>query len=51
MSAGTNVADSPVSIRRERMAQAAVASMAPEGMLIAPIWKRVVAGLDAFLLP
>jgi uncharacterized RDD family membrane protein YckC len=33
------------------LAQAAVAATAPEGMLIAPLWKRIVAiGLDIFLL-
>ena len=46
------MADSPVTINKPgTMAQAAVAATAPEGMLIAPIWKRVVAlGLDAFLI-
>ena len=46
------MADSPVSVHTPgTMAQAAVAATAPEGMLIAPIWKRVVAlSLDAFLL-
>ena len=46
------MADSPVSIHNPgTMAQAAVAATAPEGMLIAPIWKRVVAlALDAFLI-
>ena len=46
------MADSPVSVHKPgTMAQAAVAATAPEGMLIAPIWKRVVAlALDAFLI-
>jgi uncharacterized RDD family membrane protein YckC len=46
------MADSPVTINKPgTMAQAAVAATAPEGMLIAPIWKRVVAlGLDGFLI-
>ena len=46
------MADSPVSIHKPgTMAQAAVAATAPEGMLIAPIWKRMVAlALDAFLI-
>ena len=46
------MADSPVSIHKPgTMAQAAVAATAPEGMLIAPVWKRVVAlALDAFLV-
>ena len=46
------MADSPVSIHKPgTMAQAAVAATIPEGMLIAPIWKRVVAlALDAFLI-
>jgi len=46
------MADSPVSIHKPgTMAQAAVAATAPEGMLIAPIWKRIVAlALDMFLL-
>ena len=46
------MADSPVSVHKPgTMAQAAVAATAPEGMLIAPIWKRVVAlSLDAFLI-
>ena len=46
------MADSPVSVHKPgTMAQAAVAATAPEGMLIAPIWKRVVAlCLDAFLI-
>ena len=46
------MADSPVSIHKPgTMAQAAVAATAPEGMLIAPVWKRVVAlSLDAFLV-
>ena len=44
------MADSPVTINKPgTMAQAAVAATAPEGMLIAPIWKRVVAlALDGF---
>ena len=46
------MADSPVSVHKPgTMAQAAVAATIPEGMLIAPIWKRVVAlALDAFLI-
>ena len=46
------MADSPVSIHKPgTMAQAAVAATAPEGMLIAPIWKRVAAlMLDVFLI-
>ena len=46
------MAGSPVSVHKPgTMAQAAVAATAPEGMLIAPIWKRVVAlCLDAFLI-
>ena len=46
------MADSPVSVHQPgTMAQAAVAATAPEGMLIAPIWKRIVAlALDAFLI-
>ena len=46
------MADSPVTINKPgTMAQAAVAATAPEGMLIAPIWKRVVTlGLDGFLI-
>lgn len=46
------MADSPVSVHKPgTMAQAAVAATAPEGMLIAPIWKRMVAlALDAFLI-
>ena len=46
------MAESPVSIHKPgTMAQAAVAATAPEGMLIAPIWKRIVAlALDAFLI-
>ena len=46
------MADSAVSVHKPgTMAQAAVAATAPEGMLIAPIWKRVVAlALDAFLI-
>ena len=46
------MADSPVTIHKPgTMAQAAVAATAPEGMLIAPVWKRVVAlALDAFLV-
>ena len=46
------MADSPVTINKPgTMAQAAVAATAPEGMLIAPIWKRVIAlGLDGFLI-
>ncbi len=46
------MADSPVSIHNPgTMAQAAVAATAPDGMLIAPIWKRIVAlSLDAFLI-
>ncbi len=46
------MADSPVSVHNPgTMAQAAVAATAPEGMLIAPIWKRIVAlSLDAFLI-
>ena len=46
------MADSPVSVHQPgTMAQAAVAATAPEGMLISPIWKRIVAlCLDAFLV-
>lgn len=46
------MADSPISVHKPgTMAQAAVAATAPEGMLIAPIWKRVVAlALDTFLI-
>ena len=46
------MAESPVSVHKPgTMAQAAVAATAPEGMLIAPIWKRIVAlALDAFLI-
>ena len=46
------MADSPVSVHQPgTMAQAAVAATAPEGMLISPIWKRIVAlCLDAFLI-
>ena len=46
------MADSPITVHKPgTMAQAAVAATAPEGMLIAPIWKRVVAlALDAFLI-
>ena len=46
------MADSPVSVHTPgTMAQAAIAATIPEGMLIAPIWKRVVAlALDAFLI-
>ena len=46
------MADSPVSVHKPgTMAQAAVAATIPEGMLIAPIWKRMVAlALDAFLI-
>ena len=46
------MADSPISVHKPgTMAQAAVAATAPEGMLIAPIWKRVVAlALDMFLI-
>ena len=46
------MADSPVSVHKPgTMAQAAVAATSPEGMLIAPIWKRIVAfSLDAFLI-
>ena len=46
------MADSPVSVHKPgTMAQAAVAATAPEGMLIAPIWKRIVAlALDVFLI-
>lgn len=46
------MADSPVTINKPgTMAQAAVAATAPEGMLIAPIWKRVAALiLDIFLI-
>ena len=46
------MADSPVSIHKPgTMAQAAVAATAPEGMLIAPVWKRVAAlMLDVFLI-
>ena len=46
------MADSPVSVHKPgTMAQAAVAATAPEGMLISPIWKRMVAlALDAFLI-
>ena len=52
MTTGSSMADSPVSIHKPgTMAQAAVAATAPEGMLIAPVWKRVVAlALDAFLV-
>ena len=52
MATGSSMADSPVSIHKPgTMAQAAVAATAPEGMLIAPVWKRVVAiALDAFLV-
>ncbi len=46
------MAESPVSVHKPgTMAQAAIAATAPEGMLIAPIWKRIVAlALDAFLI-
>ena len=46
------MSDSPISIHNPgTMAQAAVAATAPEGMLIAPIWKRVVGlALDIFLV-
>ena len=46
------MAESPVSVHKPgTMAQAAVAATAPEGMLIAPIWKRIVAlALDIFLI-
>jgi len=46
------MADSPVKINNPgTMAQAAVAATAPEGMLIAPLWKRIVGFmLDVFLL-
>ena len=46
------MADPPVSVHKPgTMAQAAVAATAPEGMLIAPIWNRMVAlALDAFLI-
>jgi len=46
------MADSAVSVHKPgTMAQAAVAATAPEGMLIAPIWKRIVGlALDAFLI-
>lgn len=47
-----NMSDSPISIHKPgTMAQAAVAATAPEGMLIAPVWKRVVGiALDIFLI-
>ena len=46
------MAASPLSVHTPgTMAQAAIAATIPEGMLIAPIWKRVVAlALDAFLI-
>ena len=47
------MSDSPVSLHEGggTMAQQAVAATAPEGMLITPIWKRIVAiCLDAFLI-
>ena len=52
MAQPSTMADSPVSVHKPgTMAQAAIASTAPEGMLIAPIWKRIVAlCLDAFLI-
>lgn len=47
------MADSPITLVAGggTLAQQAMATTAPEGMLIAPIWKRVVAlALDAFLI-
>ena len=46
------MSESPLSIHNPgTLAQAAVAATSPEGMLITPIWKRVVAiGLDIFLI-
>jgi len=49
----TSMADSPITLVEGggTLAQQAMAATAPEGMLIAPIWKRVVAlALDAFLI-
>ena len=46
------MAESPVKVNNPgTMAQAAVAATIPEGMLIAPVWKRIVGFmLDVFLL-
>jgi uncharacterized RDD family membrane protein YckC len=47
------MSDSPVTVHKGggTLAQQAVSATAPEGMLIAPIWKRVVGlTLDAFLI-
>jgi len=46
------MAESPIKVNNPgTMAQAAVAATIPEGMLIAPVWKRIVGFmLDVFLL-
>ena len=48
----TSMAESPVKVHKPgTMAQAAVAATAPEGMLIAPVWKRIAGFcLDVFLI-